>query len=381
MAAQDTDLYQRAYHALSMVIDPELRKPLTELGMVEHLAVDDSGNPVVVECTVALTIAACPRKEEIAEDVKGALAAALPQAQINFTQSVMTPAQREELKEQLRGGKNRPTNPFTQKDTLTRIYAVVSGKGGVGKSSVTANLAAGMAARGLSVGVVDADVFGFSQPRLLGALGEVPTRMDEMILPVVVQDLKLISIGMFVQGNAPVAWRGPMLSRAIRQFLNDVYFGDLDVLLLDLPPGTGDIAITVAQELPAAELLVVTTPQLAATEVAERAGSLATMTQQKVAGVIENMSAMVLPDGSTLDIFGSGGGQVLADKLSTTLGYQVPLLGSIPVDPLLGSTGDAGKPIVLSEPNSPSASALNTIIDDLAGRGRGLVGKSLPMAF
>ncbi len=381
MPVEETDLYQRAHHALAQVIDPELRKPLTELGMVEHLAVDANSDPVVVDCTVALTIAACPRKEEIADDVKGALAAALPGATINFTQSVMTPAQREELKEQLRGGKNRPTNPFTQEDTLTRIFAVVSGKGGVGKSSITANLAAGMAARGLSVGVVDADVFGFSQPRLLGALGSVPTRMDEMILPVVVHDLKLISIGMFVQDNSPVAWRGPMLSRAIRQFLNDVYFGDLDILLLDLPPGTGDIAITVAQELPAAELLVVTTPQLAATEVAERAGSLATMTGQKVAGVIENMSAMVLPDGSTLEIFGSGGGELLAEKLSGTLGYEVPLLGTIPVDPELGVTGDAGQPLVLAPERTPAAAAITKVIDGLLGQGRGLAGRPLPMSF
>lgn len=381
MATRETELLERAQDALSRVIDPELRKPLTELGMVEHLSVDASQDPVVVDCTVALTIAACPRKDDIAADVQRALSTAVPGAQINLTQSVMTPAQREKLKEQLRGGKNKPTNPFTQEDTLTKIYAVVSGKGGVGKSSVTANLAAGLAARGLSVGVIDADVFGFSQPRLLGALGEVPTRMDEMILPVVVQDLKLISIGMFVQDNAPVAWRGPMLSRAIRQFFTDVYFGDLDVLLLDLPPGTGDIAITVAQELPAAELLVVTTPQQAATEVAERAGSLATMTGQQVGGVIENMSAMVMPDGSTLEIFGSGGGASLAEKLSATLGYEVPLLGSIPVDPLLGSTGDAGDPIVTSAPQSAGAQALNAIVDQLAQRKRGLAGKSLPLSF
>lgn len=381
MPPEETDLYQRAYAALGKVIDPELRKPLTELGMVEHLSVDENASPPRLDCTVALTIAACPRKEEIADDVRRALSAAAPEADINFSQSVMTPVQRQALKEQLRGGKNKPTNPFTHKDTLTQIYAVVSGKGGVGKSSVTANLAAGLAAKGLAVGVIDADVFGFSQPRLLGALGEVPTRMDEMILPVVTHDVKLISIGMFVQDNSPVAWRGPMLSRAVRQFLNDVYFGDLDVLLLDLPPGTGDIAITVAQELPAAELLVVTTPQQAATEVAERAGSLATMTGQKVAGIIENMSAMVLPDGSTLELFGSGGGEQLSQKLSETLGYDVPLLGTIPVDPLLGTTGDEGNPVVVSSPEAPSGRALQQLVQDLATRGRGLAGRSLPMAF
>ena len=228
------------------------------------------------------------------------------------------------------------------------------------------------------MGIVDADVHGFSVPGLMG-ITQTPTRVDEMILPPVGHGVKVISIGMFVAGNQPVAWRGPMLHRALEQFLADVYFGDLDILLLDLPPGTGDVAISVAQLLPSAELLVVTTPQAAAADVAERAGAIAVQTGQKIAGVIENMSFLTLPDGSIMELFGSGGGEVLAQRLTQTLNTPVELLGQIPLDVALREGGDAGLPIVLSYPHSPAAAALWAIADKLAMRPRGLAGLKLPV--
>ena len=256
------------------------------------------------------------------------------------------------------------------------VVVVANPKGGVGKSSVTVNLACALAAKGLRVGIVDADVYGFSVPGLMG-ITQAPTRVDEMILPPVAHGVKVISIGMFVAGNQPVAWRGPMLHRALEQFLSDVYFGDLDILLLDLPPGTGDVAISVAQLLPKAELLVVTTPQAAAADVAERAGAIAVQTGQKIAGAIENMSFLTLPDGSTMELFGSGGGKLLAKRLSQTVNSPVELLGQIPLDVALREGGDVGLPIVLSDPESPAAAALLAIADRLAVRPRGLSGLSL----
>jgi ATP-binding protein involved in chromosome partitioning len=246
----------------------------------------------------------------------------------------------------------------------------------VGKSSVTVNLACSLAAQGLRVGIVDADVYGFSVPALMG-ITQAPTRVDDMILPPVAFGVKVISIGMFVAGNQPVAWRGPMLHRALEQFLTDVYFGDLDALFLDLPPGTGDIAISVAQLLPKAEILVVTTPQAAAADVAERAGAIATQTGQTVAGVIENMSHLEMPDGSRMELFGSGGGQLLTERLSTTTGTNVPLLGQIPLDILLREGGDSGLPIVLGQPETPAAAALSGIAGKLASKPRGLTGMKL----
>ena len=259
------------------------------------------------------------------------------------------------------------------------MYAVASGKGGVGKSSVTVNLAAAMAADGLRVGVVDADVHGFSIPRMLGVT-TAPTQVDDMIMPPVAHDVKIISIGMFVPGNQPVVWRGPMLHRALQQFLADVYWGDLDVLLLDLPPGTGDIAISIGQLLPTAEILVVTTPQQAAAEVAERAGSIALQTHQRVVGVVENMSWLELPDGTRHEIFGAGGGQIVADSLTRSIGAQVPLLGQIPLDTNLRIGGDSGQPVVLSDPTSPTAVALRGVARSLATRARGLSGRSLGLS-
>ena len=361
---------------LAEVLDPEIRLPITELGMVSGIDVDSAGTAHI---GIKLTIEGCPMRSRIVEDVTAAAVRAQGVRTAEVELGVMTPEERAELKEHLRGGSGAKTNPFAQPDSLTRVYAVASGKGGVGKSSVTVNLACAMAEQGLKVGIVDADVHGFSVPDLMG-ITESPTRLDEMILPPVAHRVKTISIGMFVDGNQAVAWRGPMLHRAVEQFLTDVHFGDLDVLLLDLPPGTGDIAISVAQLLPGSELLVVTTPQAAAADVAERAGALSTQTAQKVAGVIENMGPMTLPDGTVLDLFGSGGGQIVADRLTENLGTEVPLLGSVPLDSGLRQAGDDGHPVALSAPDSSSGSALRDIATRLSGQGRGLSGRSLPVS-
>ncbi|MDR6637966.1 P-loop NTPase [Paenarthrobacter nitroguajacolicus] len=359
--------------ALATVIDPELRRPITELGMVESVSADSAG---AVHVAVLLTIAGCPLRETITGDATAALSRVPGVTGVDVELKVMTPAQREALKEQLRGPGGQRGIPFTKPGSLTKVYAVASGKGGVGKSSVTVNLACALAAQGLRVGIVDADVHGFSVPALMG-ITQKPTQVDDMILPPVAYGVKVISIGMFVAGNTPVAWRGPMLHRALEQFLTDVYFGDLDALFLDLPPGTGDIAISVAQLLPNAEILVVTTPQAAAADVAERAGTIATQTGQKVAGVIENMSFLEMPDGGRMELFGSGGGATLAERLSATVDTDVPLLGQIPLDIRLREGGDAGKPVVLAAPETAAAKALEGIASALANRPRGLSGMPL----
>jgi ATP-binding protein involved in chromosome partitioning len=358
--------------ALATVRDPEIRRPITDLGMVDSLSVSDEG---VVELTVLLTIAGCPLRDTINTDVTRAVRAVPGVTELRLTLGVMTEEQRTTLRTSLRGGATKEI-PFARSGSTTRVYAVASGKGGVGKSSVTVNLAAALAARGRSVGVVDADVHGFSIPRMLGVTGR-PTQVDDMILPPIAHGIRVISVGMFVEGNAAVAWRGPMLHRALQQFLSDVYWGDLDVLLLDLPPGTGDIALSTAQLLPTAELLVVTTPQLAAAEVAERAGSIAVQTRQRIVGVVENMAPLRLPDGTVLDLFGSGGGDAVASSLSRITGTEVPVLGRVPLDPALRIAGDSGTPLVLSGPATPAGSALRDIADALASRHRSLAGMSL----
>ncbi len=359
--------------ALATVDDPEIRKPITELGMVEACTCDEAGRVAV---TILLTVSGCPLKDKLTKDTTAALMKVEGVTSVEVTLGVMSDEQRGELKTRLRGGAAEREVPFAKAGSLTRVYAVASGKGGVGKSSVTANLAAALAAEGLKVGVVDADIYGFSIPRMLGVEGK-PTQVDDMILPPVQHDVKVISIGMFVPGNQPVVWRGPMLHRALQQFLADVFWGDLDVLLLDLPPGTGDVAISVAQLIPGAEILVVTTPQQAAAEVAERAGSIALQTHQRVAGVIENMSWLELPDGSRQEIFGSGGGQAVADSLTRSIGAEVSLLGQIPLDTTLRIGADEGMPVVLGQPDSPAAVALRGIARGLASRARGLAGRSL----
>ncbi|MCQ9335817.1 Mrp/NBP35 family ATP-binding protein [Corynebacterium phoceense] len=359
--------------ALSRVEDPEIGRPITELDMVKSITID--GNDVAVE--VYLTIAGCPMKNTIEQNTRAVLEDLEGVGTVTVTMDAMNDDQRRALKQKLRGGQAEPEIPFAKPNSTTRVFAVASGKGGVGKSSMTANLGAALAARGLKVGIVDADIYGHSIPGLLGNM-EPPTVIDEeMLLPPIAHGLKFISIGQFIEGNAPIVWRGPMLHRALQQFLGDVFWGDLDVLLLDLPPGTGDVALSVAQLIPNAELLVVTTPQAAAAEVAERAGSMAQQTGQRVAGVVENMSAMVMPDGSTMEIFGAGGGHTVAKRLSTLLGTDVPLLGQIPLDPALRTNGDEGTPVVVAAPASPAGAALADVASKLVVRKDSLAGKSL----
>lgn len=365
----------RILASLGRVIDPEIRKPITELDMVGAIEVDDAGAASV---TVKLTIVGCPAADTIERDVREATASTEGVSAVAVNVTVMSRDERNALTEKLRGGRAK-TLQFGP-DSLTRIYAVSSGKGGVGKSTLTANLGVALAARGLRVGIVDADVFGFSIPGILGITGAKPTQVNDMILPPVAHGVKVISIGMFVEGSTAVSWRGPMLHRTIQQFLTDVFFGDLDILLLDLPPGTGDVAISLGQLLPHAEVLVVTTPQPAAAEVAERSGLVARQTGQKVIGVIENMAGLVQDDGSVVHLFGQGGGADTASRLSTD-GETVPLLASIPLSVALREGGDAGAPIVLDNPTDPAAAAIIGVADMLATRARGLSGKRLGLSF
>lgn len=361
------------HDALATVDDPEIRRPITELGMVQSAEVDAAG---IVHVVLLLTVAGCPMKDTLRRSVTEALAPLEGVNGVDLQLGVMSDEQRQALRDQLRGGQAEREIPFAKPGSMTRVYCVASGKGGVGKSSVTVNLAAALARQGLKVGVVDADIYGFSVPRMLG-VEQQPTQVDDMILPPVAHDVKVISVGMFVAGNQPVVWRGPMLHRALQQFLADVFWGDLDVLLLDLPPGTGDVAISVAQLVPGSEILVVTTPQQAAAEVAERAGSIAVQTHQRVVGVVENMSWLEQPDGSRLELFGSGGGQAVAESLTRLVGAPVPLLGQIPLDTRLREGGDTGTPVVVGAPESAAGAALNGIARQLGTRARGLAGRGL----
>jgi ATP-binding protein involved in chromosome partitioning len=358
--------------ALATVDDPEIHKPITDLGMVNAVRLD--GGSVTVE--ILLTTSGCPMREVLDTRVSAAVGRVPGVSDVRVELGVMNEEQRKALTTKLRGGRSEPEIQFARPDSLTRVYAIASGKGGVGKSSVTVNLAASLAARGLSVGVVDADIYGHSVPRMLG-VDRAPTPVDNMIMPPEAHGVKVISVGMFTKDNVPVVWRGPMLHRALQQFLADVFWGDLDVLLLDLPPGTGDVAISVAQLVPTAEIVVVTTPQVAAAEVAERAGSIALQTHQRIAGVIENMSWMDLPDGTRIEPFGSGGGQLVADSLSRLTGTDIKLLGQIPMDNLLREGGDSGRPVVLTDPQSPGAQAMAALAERLGIRPRGLAGRSL----
>ncbi|GAA3289916.1 Mrp/NBP35 family ATP-binding protein [Dactylosporangium vinaceum] len=373
MSAPATTVEDAITAALATVDDPEIRRPITELGMVRDVTLRPDG---VAAIGILLTVAGCPLKDKLRSDITRAVSAVNGVTAVEIEFGVMTPEQRKDLQSSLRGDVQEPVIPFSQPGSRTRVYAVASGKGGVGKSSVTVNLAAALAARGLSVGVVDADIYGHSIPRMLGVDGR-PTQVESMIMPPSAHGVKVISIGMFTPGNAAVVWRGPMLHRALQQFLADVYWGDLDVLLLDLPPGTGDVAISLAQLLPSAEILVVTTPQAAAAEVAERAGSIALQTHQRIVGVVENMSWLELPDGQRMEVFGAGGGQTVADSLTRAVGATVPLLGQIPLDTRLREAGDSGLPLVLDTPSAPAAAALSAVADKLAQRRESLVGKPL----
>jgi ATP-binding protein involved in chromosome partitioning len=357
--------------ALATVQDPEIHRPITDLGMVKDVTVRPDGT---VDVAIYLTVAGCPLREKITADTTAAVRAVAGVREVRVTLDVMNDEQRTAMRKSLRGDSAEPIIPFAQPGSLTRVYCVASGKGGVGKSSVTVNLAVAMAARGLSVGVVDADIYGHSIPRMLGTTAR-PTKVETMMMPPQAHGVKVISIGMFTPGNTPVVWRGPMLHRALQQFLAEVFWGDLDV-----PPGTGDIAISVAQLVPNAEILVVTTPQVAAAEVAERAGAIALQTRQRLAGVVENMSWLELPDGSRMDVFGSGGGQTVADSLTRAVGAPVPLLGQVPLDARVREAGDVGEPIVVAQPDAPAAVVLREIATTLSTRSRGLAGRLLSVS-
>jgi len=363
--------------ALSTVQDPEIHRPITEIGMVKSATVDPDGTARVA---IYLTISGCPMKDTLTERVTTAVAGLVGVRSVVVELDVMSTEQRQALQTLLRGDNPQREIPFAMPGSLTRVFAVASGKGGVGKSSVTVNMAAAMAAKGLRVGVLDADIYGFSVPRMLGVTHK-PTQVEQMIMPPSAHGVKVISIGMFTKDNTPVVWRGPMLHRALEQFLADVYWGDLDYLLMDLPPGTGDIAISVSQLLPSAEILVVTTPQLAAQEVAQRAGAIALQTHQRIAGVVENMSYLPCPHcGENLDVFGAGGGEAVATSLSRLLGAEVPLLGQIPIDVRLREGGDNGTPLVLSDPDANASKELLKVTDALTGKPRGLAGMSLRLS-
>lgn len=381
-AAADEQLGTAVLAALGRVIDPEIRRPVTELDMIRGVDVQPGG---AVRVDLQLTIVGCPAADTIERDVRVAAGSVDGVSSVAVDVSVMAPATRAALTERLRAG--RPNGIQFTADSLTRVIAVTSGKGGVGKSTVTANLAVALARRGLRVGIVDVDVHGFSIPGLMGLTDEHgvaprPTRVDSMILPPVAHDVKVVSIGMFVDdASTAVSWRGPMLHRTVNQFLTDVFFGDLDVLLLDLPPGTGDVAISVGQLLPHAEVLVVTTPQAAAADVAERSGIVARQTGQRVIGVIENMAGLVQPDGSVLHLFGEGGGAETAARLSRGQDTPVPVLGSVPLSVPLREGGDTGLPVVLAAPEDPAAVALAAIADGITTMGRGLAGRKLGLSL
>jgi ATP-binding protein involved in chromosome partitioning len=376
LGIMSTPTVEQVTAALATVNDPEIKRPITEINMVESVEIAPDG---AVKVKVLLTVAGCPLKDTITRDVTAAVSRVAGVTSVDLELGVMTAEQRGGLQELLRGGQAQREIPFAQAGSLTKVFAIASGKGGVGKSSVTVNFALAMAKLGLKVGIVDADIYGHSIPAMLGVGDARPTQVDELIMPVpTASGVSVISIGMLKpRRDQVVAWRGPMLDRALVQMLSDVYWGDLDVLLLDLPPGTGDIAISLGQHLPNAEVVVVTTPQEAAAEVAERAGTMASMMHQRVVGVVENMSFLPCPHCGPehrLEIFGAGGGARVAATLSQRFGYEVKVLGEIPIDPSLREGGDDGKPIVDADPTAPAAQVLTRIAGELAGRGRGLAG-------
>jgi ATP-binding protein involved in chromosome partitioning len=380
MSAVEHPLVPRIRAALHQVNDPEIRRPITDLGMVDDIEVDAAGR---VDVRILLTVAGCPLRDTLNRDVTAAVLGVPGVSVVNVDLGVMSDEQRVALRELLKGGHADREIPFARPDSLTQVIAVASGKGGVGKSSVTVNLAKALAAHGRNVGVLDADIYGHSVPAMLGVADSRPTAVEDMIMPVPAGGLRVISIGMLKpRRDQVVAWRGPILDRALTQMLADVYWGDLDFLLIDLPPGTGDVAISLGQKLPNAEVLVVTTPQAAAAEVAERAGTMASMMNQRVIGIVENMSHLVTtcPHCGEVHIhhvFGTGGGAEVARTLSTRLGYPVALLAQIPLDPQLRASGDAGVPLVETGPDEPAARALNALADTFIKRGRGLLGKQL----
>ena len=360
--------------ALATVSDPELHRPLPDLGMVESVTLNNGQAHI----KILLTISGCPMKDRLHKDVSDAVMKVDGVHSLSIEFGTMNDSQRDNVKKLLRGGREKFI-PFAQPDSLTRVWGISSGKGGVGKSTVTVNLAAALAARGFKVGVLDADVYGHSIPRLLGIEGQRPTAIDQTFIPIEVRGIKVVSIEMFKPDRAdPVAYRGPLLHRVLEQLLSDAYWGDVDFLLLDLPPGTGDIAISLGQLIPASEIIVVTTPQLAAAEVAERAGRIAHQLKQHIIGVVENMSAYVDEHTSEeIALFGTGGGEETAQRLSTLIGSDVPLVGKIPFDISLREGGDAGQPIVWKEQESRAAQQFLSIVDQLAPRKKSLLGVRL----
>ena len=363
--------------ALGNVIDPELHKPLPELGMVE--SVDFSAG--VAKIGILLTIVGCPMKDRLKADITKALSKIEEVKSIEVIFGVMNEEQRNNVKKLIRGGREKFI-PFAQPDSLTRVLGIASGKGGVGKSSVTVNLAVAAAKRGLKVGILDADVYGHSIPRLMGLMGQRPTAIDQMFIPLEAYGVKVVSMEMFKPERADaVAYRGPLLHRVLEQLLSDAYWGDLDLLLIDLPPGTGDLAISLGQLIPTSEIVVVTTPQIAAAEVAERAGRIAHQIHQRVVGVIENMSAFPCPHCSDeIALFGAGGGEETATRLSNLVGSDVPLLGKVPFSTELRTGGDNGAPIVIAAPDSPSAQAIYAIAEKLVVRSSSLLGVRLGLS-
>jgi ATP-binding protein involved in chromosome partitioning len=342
--------------ALATVIDPEIRRPITDLDMVESI---ETGLAGAVTVEILLTVPGCPLKDQLESEIKRALAALGGVGLVTVRMGVMDAERRQALMTKLRGGPAK-TVAFAEPDSKTRVIAIASGKGGVGKSTVAANLAVALAESGLAVGVLDADIQGFSMPRMLGVDTD-PTQVDDSVLPPVALGVKVFSMGMLVPPGQPVVWRGPVLHRAVNQFLTDVVWGDLDVLLVDLPPGTGDVPLSIAQLIPGSGLVVVTTPQPAAAEVAQRAGALALQTEQPILGVVENMSWLVTPDGERLTVFGEGGGAQVAANLTEASGGAVPLLGQIPLDQAVREGGDAGEPVVLARPDSEPAAVFRRI--------------------
>lgn len=383
MSDADNPLLPQINEALKTVQDPEIRRPITDLGMVDGVSVDDQGN---VDVKVLLTVAGCPLQTTIRGDVQKALDKVEGVNEVKIELGTMNAQQREAMRNTLRGGEPEHEISFAQPGNLTRVLAVASGKGGVGKSSVTVNLALALAQRGLKVGLLDADIYGHSVPDMLGIPDAHPTVVDDMIMPVPTLGISAISMGMLKESRDQViAWRGPILDRALTQLLADVYWGDLDWFLIDLPPGTGDVAMSIGQKLPNSDVIVVTTPQANVAEVSERAGTMANMMHQNVLGVVENMSYLdyTCPkcgNNDRIELFGAGGGAQTAAALSDRVGHPVPLLTQIPIDPVISSGGESGDPVVLAAPDNPSAKAITTLAAMLATKPKGLAGKPLKMA-
>lgn len=369
-------IIEKITEALSKVSDPELHRSITELGMVESVQVDGSRASV----HILLTISGCPMRDRLDRDIRAAVLTVDGITEVNLEFGAMNEEQRNNVKKLMRGGRDKAIQ-FADPASLTRVIGIASGKGGVGKSSVTANLAVAAARKGYKVGILDADVYGHSIPRLLGVLGQRPTAIDQFFIPVENYGVKIVSMEMFKpERSDPIAYRGPLLHRVLEQLLSDAHWGDLDLLLLDLPPGTGDIAISLGQLLPASEILVVTTPQVAAAEVAERAGRIAHQLKQHILGVVENMSDIACPTcGESISIFGSGGGQETAARLSTLVGGEVSLLAQIPFDGALREGGDNGEPITLAKPDAPASRAIDELLAKLMQRPRSLVGVPLTL--